>query len=132
MLLGNGNGRISLIKMSFPPPNFNIPPPSIRPVLNFNSSIPPPNILFSVPPPNIPPPPPQNKRPNFSRPTGDRYDSRNKYEVSKKIPSRRTDEGSSSKSSRRSDKLVSRNCFIINTSFLFNYTFYSKLNETFC
>lgn len=122
--------------MSFPPPNFNIPPPSIRPVLNFNSSIPPPNILFSVPPPNIPPPnipppPLQNKRPNYSRPTGDRYDSRNKYEVSKKTTIRRTDEGSSSKSSRRNDKLVSKSYKITNSDFLFNNIFYSKPNETF-
>lgn len=122
--------------MSFPPPNFNIPPPSIRPVLNFNSSIPPPNILFSVPPPNIPPPnipppPLQNKRPNYSRPTGDRYDSRNKYEVSKKTTIRRTDEGSSSKSSRRNDKLVSKSYTITNSDFLFNNIFYSKPNETF-
>lgn len=122
--------------MSFPPPNFNIPPPSIRPVLNFNSSIPPPNILFSVPPPNIPPPnipppPLQNKRPNYSRPTGDRYDSRNKYEVPKKTTIRRTDEGSSSKSSRRNDKLVSKSYTITNSDFLFNNIFYSKPNETF-
>lgn len=101
--------------MSYPPPNFNIPPPNIRPVFNFNSSIPPPNILFSVPPPNIPPPLPLNKRPNFFRPT-DRYDSRNKYEISKKISSRRTDEGSS-KSSRRNDKLVSKSCYITNPVF---------------
>lgn len=100
--------------MSFPPPNFNIPPPSIvRPTINFNSSIPPPNILFSVPPPNsvpfinsnVPPPPPPNKRPTY-RSSSDRNDSRKKYEDSKKTPRLTIEERFSRRTDRFDNKLV--------------------------
>lgn len=121
--------------MSFPPPNFNIPPPSIRPILNFNSSIPPPNILFSIPPPNsvpyinssIPPPSQSKQRSSYPR-SSDRYDSRNKHDAYKKIP-RRSDEEASR--SRRNDKLVRKTILIKFLIFLKPNFLYSKVNVKF-